>query len=93
MIRYALTRLVSLALSLVVASLVVFTLVEVIPGDPAAFMLGINAQEDTIAALRSELGLDAGPVERYLSWAVGQLTGDFGSSFRYRSQLSEMIGE
>ena len=93
MLRYALTRLVSLALSLVVASLVVFTLVEVIPGDPAAFMLGINAQEDTIAALRSELGLDAGPVERYLSWAGGLLTGDFGTSYTYRTPVSEMIGE
>ncbi len=86
-------RLVSLGLSLVVASVVIFALIEVIPGDPAAFMLGINAQEDTIAALRAELGLDASPVARYLSWVSGLLTGDFGTSYTYRTPVAEMIGE
>ena len=52
MLRYALTRFVSLALSLVVASLVVFVALEVVPGDPAAYMLGLNASPETVAALR-----------------------------------------
>ncbi len=58
MIRYALGRLTSLIISLIVASIVIFAVIEVIPGDPAAFMLGINARPDTIAALRAEMGLD-----------------------------------
>ena len=53
MIRYTLGRLSSLVISLVVASIVIFLVIEVIPGDPAAFMLGRNAREDTLAALRA----------------------------------------
>ena len=93
MLRYALTRLVSLGLTLIAASLAIFLVSEVIPGDPAAFMLGINAQPEAVAALRTELGLDAGPVERYLSWVGGRLRGDFGTSYTYRVPVSELILE
>ena len=58
MLAFVFRRFTSLLISLAVASLVIFLVVEVAPGDPAAFMLGINAQPDTIAALRTELGLD-----------------------------------
>ena len=51
MLRYALSRLISLSLSLVVASLVIFFVIEVIPGDPASYMLGMNARPETVAAL------------------------------------------
>lgn len=93
MLRYTLKRLLSLIISLVVASLVIFAAIEVIPGDPAAFMLGINAQEDTIAALREQLGLNVPVYQRYLNWAGGLLTGDFGTSYTYRTPVAEMIGE
>jgi peptide/nickel transport system permease protein len=91
LLRYALTRLVVLALSLAVASLVVFLLLEVVPGDPAAYMLGLNASPDTVAALRTELGLDAGPVARYLGWVGGMLVGDFGISYAYRTPVSQIV--
>ncbi|MBK5925862.1 peptide ABC transporter, partial [Rhodobaculum claviforme] len=68
MLRFVAERLLSLVLSLVVASVVVFSVVELVPGDPAAFMLGMNARPETVAALRAELGLEGGPVARYLSW-------------------------
>ncbi|WP_299755527.1 ABC transporter permease [uncultured Boseongicola sp.] len=93
MARYILTRLLSLLISLTVASAVIFALIEIIPGDPAAFMLGINAQDDTIAALRAELGLDTSPLERYFGWVSGMVTGDFGTSYTYRTPISEMIAE
>ncbi|MEC7962983.1 MAG: ABC transporter permease [Pseudomonadota bacterium] len=93
MLHYLLKRLLSLAVSLVVASLVIFLALEVVPGDPAAYMLGINAQEDTLAALREELGLNGSVAERYLSWAGGLLQGDFGTSYTYRTPVAEMIGE
>ena len=54
MLRYALTRLLSLGLGLAVASLVVFVLLEVVPGDPAAYMLGLNATPEAVAALRTD---------------------------------------
>jgi peptide/nickel transport system permease protein len=93
MLRYALTRFLSLAASLVVASLVVFFALEVVPGDPAAYMLGMNASPEAVDALRSELGLDQGAVARYLAWASGLLTGDFGISYTYRTPVAGMIAD
>jgi peptide/nickel transport system permease protein len=91
MIRFVLSRSVSLVLSLIVASVVIFTVIEVIPGDPAAFMLGLNAQPETVAALRDELGLNGGYVPRYLDWAGGMLVGDFGTSYTYRVPVAELV--
>ena len=91
MIQYTLKRLLSLCISLAVASLVIFTVIEVAPGDPASFMLGMNAQPETLAALRSELGLDASKPARYLAWVGGLLQGDFGTSYTYRTPVSQMI--
>ncbi len=93
MLRYGLKRLLSLVISLLVASIVIFVVIEIVPGDPATYMLGINAQEDTIAALREELGLNASKVERYWGWLSGMVVGDFGTSYTYRSQVSELIGD
>ena len=92
MIKYFFRRLFTFVLSLALASIVIFSLVEVAPGDPASFMLGINAQPDTIAALRSELGLDQPKINRYFDWIGGMLTGDFGISYTYRTNVTE-IGE
>ena len=93
MLRYALKRLLSLIISLAIASLVIFFVLEIIPGDPASFMLGINAQPDTVAALRAELGLDVGLLPRYLGWVSGMLSGDLGTSYTYRTEVSDMVGE
>ncbi len=83
----------SLAISLCVASLVIFLVIEVAPGDPASFMLGINAQPDTVAALRTELGLDVPKYMRYLDWVGGMVQGDFGTSYTYRTPVTKMIGD
>jgi len=93
MLRYALKRLASLFVSLAIASLVIFAVIEVAPGDPASFMLGINAQEDTLAALRAELGLDQSKAQRYLAWVGGMVQGDFGTSYQYRTPVAQMIGD
>ena len=93
MLRYALKRFLSLLISLVVASLVIFFVIEVAPGDPASFMLGVNAQPDTLAALRAELGLDQPKLQRYFAWVGGLVTGDFGTSYTYRTPVSQMIGD
>ena len=63
--RYLVRRLISLVLSLVVASLVIFAVIEIVPGDPASYMLGLNASPETVAALRDRLGLNEPvPVQR-----------------------------
>ncbi len=91
--RYVLKRLLSLLATLVVASVVVFFIIEIVPGDPASFMLGINAQPDTLAALRAELGLDASKLQRYFSWVVGMVSGDFGTSYTYRTPVANMLAD
>lgn len=93
MFRYALRRLSSLIISLAVASLVIFLVVEVAPGDPASYMLGINAQPDTVAALRAELGLDVPRYQRYFDWVGGLMRLDFGTSYTYRTPVAEMISD
>ena len=91
MLSFTLGRLVSLCLSLVVASLVIFLVIEVIPGDPAAYMLGINAQPDTVLALKAELGLDKPMSVRYITWVTGMIQGDFGQSYTYRAPVTQMV--
>ncbi|MGA1599663.1 MAG: ABC transporter permease [bacterium] len=91
MLRYALGRLTSLGLGLLAASVVIFTMLEVVPGDPASFMLGLNAQPDTVEALRSQLGLDAPAPQRYVTWMLGLFQGEFGTSYTYRVPVSELI--
>ncbi|WP_322890929.1 MULTISPECIES: ABC transporter permease [unclassified Yoonia] len=93
MIRFALGRLASLIASLIVASIVIFAVVEVIPGDPAAFMLGVNARPDTIAALRAKMGLDEPLVSRYAAWVGGMLQGDFGTSWTYKTPVATLIAD
>ena len=93
MLTYVTKRLGSLCLSLIVASLVIFACIEIVPGDPASFMLGINAQPDTIQALRVELGLDQSLLQRYLGWVGGLLGGDMGTSYTYRTPVSDIVSD
>jgi len=91
MIRFAASRLLSLTVSLLMASVVVFAVVEVIPGDPASYMLGLNAAPEAVEALRDELGLNGTLWARYFGWVTGMLTGDFGQSYTYRVPVSDLI--
>ena len=93
MLAYICSRILSLALSLAVASVMIFAAIEVVPGDPAAFMLGLNAAPEAVAALRAELGLDGSLAERYLSWITGMLSGDFGTSHTYRVPVAELVAD
>ena len=93
MSNYLAGRVVSLIASLFVASIVIFIILEILPGDPAQFILGMNAQPDTLAALRAQLGLDAPAVVRYFGWIFGMLHGDFGISYTYRVPVSELIAQ
>ena len=88
-----LRRLFAFLLTLLAASLIVFAILELLPGDPAAVILGVNAREDTLAALRAELGIDRPVLERYLSWIGGLLTGELGNSYTYDVPVAELIGE
>ena len=93
MLRYLLGRLVSLALSLVVASLVIFAVIEIVPGDPASYMLGLNASAETVAALRERLGLNEALPIRYIHWVAGMATGDFGQSYTYKVPVADLVAQ
>ncbi|AGI69273.1 ABC transporter permease protein GsiC [Octadecabacter antarcticus 307] len=93
MIRYIASRLLSLTLSLIAASIVIFAVIEVIPGDPASFMLGVNARADTLAALREQMGLNDPLPLRYFNWVTGMLTGDFGTSWTYKTPVADLVND
>src|SRR5947209_8744437 len=84
-------RLGLLLLTLFAASVLIFLMMEILPGDPASFMLGFNAEPDTVAALRHTLGLDPPPLARYLGWIAGFFSGDFGISYTYRVPVAELV--
>ena len=84
-------RLTALMVTLLVASLLIFLLLEILPGDPAAVILGIGAQEDTLRTLRAELGLDLPAPVRYLNWLGEVLQGDLGRSYTYDTPVQELL--
>ncbi len=90
---FVLRRLVGLFLTLLAASLVVFAVLQILPGDPATLMLDTSARPDTLAALRKQLGLDQPAWWRYLVWIGGLLHGDFGVSYTYSVPVWELIAQ
>ncbi len=86
-------RVSGLLATLAVASVLVFALIEVLPGDPAELMLGTDARADTLQALRHEMGLDRPLLIQYAGWVSGMLRGDFGTSHTYHVPVLSLIGE
>jgi peptide/nickel transport system permease protein len=91
MILFVIRRFLGFAATLLVAALVIFWLLDLLPGDPAQFILGINATPESVARLRGQMGLDAPAHERFLGWIWGMLQGDFGVSYTQRAPVAELI--
>lgn len=77
--------------TLALVSVIIFAAVEVLPGDVAGRILGRESSPEARAQLRTELGLDRPLVERYLTWAGGAVTGDFGKSLSARKPVAEVV--
>jgi len=86
-------RVLTLMLTLFVVSVTVFAVMNVLPGDPALVILGIDASEEALQALRGRLGLDRPVIERYFDWVWGAVRGDFGTSISFRVPVSDLILE
>ena len=86
-------RIGSMVGTLLAGSLVVFLVLNLLPGDPAAVMLGLDARPETIAALHRQLGLDAPLPLRYLRWIGGLLSLHLGDSTTYGIPVSQLIGD
>ena len=93
MLSYLVRRLVTAAISVLLASLLVFSAVLAIPGDPAEVLLGFDASPAALAAVRAELGLDRPPVQRYLAWLGDVLRGDLGTSLVYDRPVRALVAE
>lgn len=91
MIRYALRRLPAAIVTCFVASVGIFWLVQLLPGSPAAMVLGEQATPESIAALEAELGLDRPLVVQYLDWIGGMLSGDLGTSYVSRLPIVDVV--
>jgi ABC-type dipeptide/oligopeptide/nickel transport system permease component/ABC-type transport system substrate-binding protein len=90
---YLAGRLTVLVATLLAATAIVFVIVQVVPGDPVRYMMGLQVDPESMAATRHQLGLDVAPVQRYFDWIAGLLHGDFGRSFTYRIPVAELIAE
>lgn len=76
-----------------IASLVIFVALSVLPGDPAEYMMGLQASPRALAALQTEFGLDKPAYIRYINWLTHSLHGNFGNSFSYHLPVSDLISE
>ena len=90
---FLLKRLATFVASLLVASLVVFFVLEVLPGNAAEVRLGPTATAEQIAALTRQLGLDRPPAVRYLDWLGGIAKGDLGTSVAYDTPVAALLAE
>ncbi|MCW5734927.1 MAG: ABC transporter permease [Enhydrobacter sp.] len=93
MLEFLSRRFAAALVTLVLATVVVFAVVEVLPGDPALVMLGIDARPDTLAALRAKHGFDQPVLLRYLRWIGGLLSFDLGNSHAYGTPVAKLIGD
>ncbi|MDR2108049.1 MAG: ABC transporter permease [Coriobacteriales bacterium] len=89
--RFALKRLLTALLTLLLVSLMTFAAFAILPGDPARVILGQEASVAQIDALRTSLGLDRPLPEQYVSWLGGFLSGDNGESIKYHQPINEML--
>jgi len=84
-------RVLTLLATLIGASIVIFLVMEILPGDPALVILGVDASDEAVRALTIELGLDRPPLERYWDWMTGILTGELGNSYAYKVPVWELV--
>ncbi len=91
MVPYLVRRALTAALSVVLASLLVFSALLAIPGDPAEIILGLDAAPAARSALRDQLGLNEPAPARYVAWAAGVLRGDLGESIVYQRPVAALI--
>lgn len=91
--KYIIKKIIGLIITLLIVSILAFFAFEVIPGDPARTILGTEATESKVQALREEMGLNRPLPERYVQWGKDFLAGDMGVSYFYQIPVREMIGD
>ncbi|WP_427913720.1 ABC transporter permease [Ramlibacter sp. MMS24-I3-19] len=90
---FLLKRLITLVATLIATSIVVFLVLEVLPGNAAQILMGPDADPQAVQALAVQLGLDRPGLERYGHWVAGLLTGDLGNSYAYSTPVADLLRE
>ncbi|MCC2676959.1 MAG: putative type dipeptide/oligopeptide transport system, permease component, partial [Ramlibacter sp.] len=86
-------RLITLIATLVGTSVVVFLVLEILPGNAAQILMGPDASPEAVAALAEKLGIDRPAAARYWEWVTGMLHGDLGLSYAYSTPVGELVLE
>ena len=90
---FLLKRFFTLVATLLGASVVVFVVLDILPGNAAQVLMGPDASPDAVAELATQLGLDRPAVQRYGQWMRGLVVGDLGDSYTYGSPVLELVLE
>lgn len=91
MMKTLVKRVLLLIATLLLVTILAFVAFSIIPGDPTSSILGVEATQEQIAALRDRLGLDLPIWQRYLHWLGGLLTGDLGESYNYGMPVAQLL--
>ena len=91
MVKYLVRRFVLMIAILLLVSIIIFALVNILPGDPARLMLGQEASPEALAALRAEMGLNDPLYIQYVHWLANILHGDFGYSLRDHTPVLQVL--
>jgi len=90
-IRYIIVRLLQAIPTVVLASIFVFLLIHLVPGDPALILAGPDPTPEVVAAIRQKMGLDQSLPVQYLTWAGNALHGDLGVSYINQYPTWELV--
>ena len=93
MFFFIFNRIANFTVTIFVVSIIVFATMNVLPGDPALTILGLDATEDALDSLREKLGLNEPLLNRYFSWVFNAVRGNFGVSHSFSVPVSELIIE
>jgi peptide/nickel transport system permease protein len=93
MLAYSLKRLLATIPVMAIVALLVFALLRVTPGDPAAIIAGSSATSQDVAGIRAKLGLDAPLATQFAVWVGNMARGDFGESFYFKKQVAELVAD
>jgi len=88
---YILNRLLSLAFTLLLISLITFAVTNILPGDVAMMIMGTQSNPEALAGLRESLGLNDPLYVQYLRWIGGMLTGDWGTSLVFKEPIGPLL--
>lgn len=91
MLNYIIRRIIQTLFVLFIVSFLSFMLIQIMPGDPAAAMLGIDAKQEEVEAMRQQLGLDKPFLVQYGNWLFKAVRGDLGDSLMYREPVTKIF--